>query len=330
MASFPDTALDALGLRGKRAIVFFIQSDTAFGCAKELQAFEERADQFRELGCGNLVAVRAPSGADEASAARYPSLTFVEDEDDALKVAAGLDAKGWLGRTPARGTFVLATNGTVCGTVSAAVEAQAHAGYAMRLLQENDAAVLAAEEASKPSVEELKALVAKQIAPTTEEAGVEAARVEQSRQMKLRAQALYAEANSRAFYSFTTTLDEELAAEALKAAERAAAAASKKQRARADTATAEAAGDERAAKVAVDEVQAAALDELRAAEDELSMMSKQADMMLAPINVLRGAADKEEAQAADLARKAYSLRVKATRALLALDDEAERRQVIAS
>jgi len=331
--AFSPQILTRLRLHGKRAVVFFIEQDTSFDCAKELQAFHERAQSFEAYGC-SLVAVRPPGGADKASAERYPSLTFVEDDaEEALKVWAGLVEKDWLGRTPARGTFVIAANGTVCGTVTAEVEAQAHAAYALRLLLEDEAAVKGAAEALKPSIADMREMVAKQLAPTAAEQAAADVIRELDRQQALRAQALFAGANSRAFYSFgdfTSTLDREIASEAVQAAERARMARLRKLAARAALRRAEAVADERAVKSARDDAEQAAAAELRAAEDELSMLRKQLEGIRAPINKLRGIAEGEEAQGTDLARRAYSLRAKATRALLAVEGEVTRSQMRAA
>jgi len=331
--AFSPQILTRLRLHGKRAVVFFIEQDTSFDCAKELQAFHERAQSFEAYGC-SLVAVRPPGGADKASAERYPSLTFVEDDaEEALKVWAGLVEKDWLGRTPARGTFVIAANGTVCGTVTAEVEAQAHAAYALRLLLEDEAAVKGAAEALKPSIADMREMVAKQLAPTAAEQAAADVIRELDRQQALRAQALFAGANSRAFYSFgdfTSTLDREIASEAVQAAERARMARLRKLAARAALRRAEAVADERAVKSAREDAEQAAAAELRAAEDELSMLRKQLEGIRAPINKLRGIAEGEEAQGTDLARRAYSLRAKATRALLAVEEEVTRSQMRAA
>lgn len=331
--AFSPQILTRLRLHGKRAVVFFIEQDTSFDCAKELQAFHERAQSFEAYGC-SLVAVRPPGGADKASAERYPSLTFVEDDaEEALKVWAGLVEKDWLGRTPARGTFVIAANGTVCGTVTAEVEAQAHAAYALRLLLEDEAAVKGAAEALKPSIADMREMVAKQLAPTAAEQAAADVIRELDRQQALRAQALFAGANSRAFYSFgdfTSTLDREIASEAVQAAERARMARLRKLAARAALRRAEAVADERAVKSAREDAEQAAAAELRAAEDELSMLRKQLEGIRAPINKLRGIAEGEEAQGTDLARRAHSLRAKATRALLAVEEEVTRSQMRAA
>ena len=329
-SSVPASALERLQLVGKRAVVFFVQRDEDFLCAKEIRAFADRAAAFRELDC-TLVAVRPPSGANTGSAARYPSVSFVSDDDGELK-AALLDRMG-ARRAPSRGSFVIAGNGTVCGTVSAAVEAESHAQFALRILKSWDAAVLAAEQAPSLAAEEaLKKLVATQVSETVDELKADQrAEDEAARAAQTRAQQLFAAANARSLQDFySSTLEEELAAEAVQAANRSKYAKMRKQRALSVLEIAKTSGDASAVRLAAYDVRVAAQEEIMGVEDECSMMRMQLEVMVMPINLMNQEVEKRELEAKDLARRAYSRRAQVTKGLVALQDAQERREMLAS
>ena len=76
-------------------------------------------------------------------------------------------------------------------------------------------------------------------------------------------------------------------------------------------------------------MQAAAAERM-ALEDEISMMRAQTDKLAMPVNQMRAAAETAERDAANTARIAYGLRRQATEALVALQDEEDRRQMKAA
>ena len=74
----------------RAAVVLFVDSDDSFNGAKKLGAFADRAVDFARRGCA-VVAVCSAEGSRPASAARWPSIRFVEDEGGEARRWAGLE-----------------------------------------------------------------------------------------------------------------------------------------------------------------------------------------------------------------------------------------------
>ena len=319
-AACPPEILSRLNINAQRAAVSFISNDAGFNCAKQLLALAEQSSAFRARSC-ELFVVRAPSGVKDDIVQRYQDrLTFVTDEGNVLRTAAGLETS-----SGARATVVVEANGDVCGTVSNDVEATAHAFYALRLLREVDERTAAEEAATRTSMDSLRELVTATATPTEEEEE-SAAQLEARRAAAaLRKQAVRAEANRNVKFSFgRKTLAEEgarLAKVAGEALERAAAneASWREKRARA-----EATGDTATAEVCASEVRAAAALTIRAREDDIAAVEIIADAVEEKRVALGLRKAKEEINAAETARLAYGFRRIATQAMVGLDEANER------
>jgi peroxiredoxin len=291
-----------LGLRERRAVVFFVQGKTSSERAKVLQVFADKAPQFAALAC-KLVAIWPRSKAAEAGSARRTSQSSdvafcLTDESDILTTAFGFAKEDSADCSRARSACVVDASGSIVGVAAAAVATEARAAVALRLLVSHDNAV----------------------------------EKEEARQAALRAQALFAAANRRArMGSFqnaradsATTIYAELEREARAAADRMRAASAKKRTAEADMARADVAGDEIVLRSAASLVQEAAAEELHAAHDHLWMTRKQVDTLRSPLNQLRQAAAKADREAADVSRRAHQLRAKLTGDVIICGLRAER------
>ena len=322
-APCPPELLARLSLNSQRAAIGFIANDGGFNCGKQILALAEQSDAFGARDC-KLFVVRPPNGVKDEIVQRFQDrLTFVADEGNALRSAAGLDASG-----SARATVVVEASGDVCGVVTNEVEASAHAFYALRLLRETDERLAAEEAASRPSMDALRELVVATSSPSKEEAETAAQLDARKAAAALRAQAMRAEANRNVKFSFgRKTLAEEgrrLAAAAGAARERAAA---NEESWREKRARAEAAGDAATAEACVAEVKAAAALTIRAREDEVSAIQIEADAVEEKRVVLRLRRAKEEIQAAETARLAYGFRRIATQQMVGLDEANERERM---
>merc|ERR1719171_751350 len=78
--SFPQSALTACGIKGKKAVVFFYGADDAPSCSKEISAFEAASAAFAESGVA-VVGVRNPAGVKDTTSS---ALKLVVDEGDAI------------------------------------------------------------------------------------------------------------------------------------------------------------------------------------------------------------------------------------------------------
>ena len=286
--------LNSVGLSGRRAAVSFINNDNNFDCAKQLLALSEAADSFAQQSC-TIVVVRPPAGVSDTSAERFPAIQFQADEGDALRRSVGVPRGG-----RNRGTYVVLANGTVCGSVSSAVDAQSHSQFALRILREHEAAVAAEEAASKPSMDALKELVKQSAAPTAEEVRVEEVLNAAKKQAMLRAQSLRAEATRNVKFSWgSKTMEGEgarLAAEAAEKLEKAKAEEATWARARA---TAKTVGDERAAANAKAKAEAAGTAVSRAREDECAAMEIRAEAIEGELRQMAMALKQEEVERDD-------------------------------
>lgn len=323
-SSCPPAILTRLSIANQRAVIAFISDDKGFNCAKQVLALAERSDGFLARSCA-LFAVRPPTGVRDEIVERYrgAGIMFVVDEDNALRAAAGLDASG-----KSRATLVVEADGSVCGTVSNAVESTAHAAYALRLLREADERRVAQEAASQPSLDELRELVVAAAAPSDEEAQAAEQLEERRAAAALRAQALRAEANRNVLFSFgRKTLAEEgerLAKAAGEALER---AATNEASGRQERARAEAAGDAATAEVCKAEVLAAATLALRAREDEIAALEIVYEAAEQRQTAARLQRAQDEINAAETARLAYGFRRDATQAMVGLQAADERQKM---
>ena len=320
---FPPEAIARLGLDGQRAVVGFVNDDASFMCAKHILGLAETSNALSACSC-SVTVVRSPSGAKDGTVARYPSISFVADEADALRSEVGLAEGGGLMGSNERATFVVESNGTVCGVVSNAVEASAHAAYALRLVRQLDAATEAEAEAQRPSFDDLRELVLASATPSEEEEQVEEEQASDRAAAALRAQSIRAEANRNVKFSFgQKTLAQEGERLAAKAAAAHAAAKEEEAAHRAARTRAEAAGNAAAA----DASRAAAADAAAAARsaraDEIAALEIVSDGVEERVTALRMQEERDGIMAREAARIAFGFRRRATQAAVALEERGE-------
>ena len=142
-----------------------------------------------------------------------------------------------------------------------------------------------------------------------------------------RATELYAKARARADLDSTTTVEAELSVEAKSCAARTRAANAKKRLARDSESIARAAGDERAARIHEYDALKAIKEEIGAVEDEVSALTYQDDALTRPLNLLGLQIELAETRSNDTARRAYTRRLVATRALVDLEDGKEQQKM---
>ena len=188
------------------------------------------------------------------------------------------------------------------------------------------------EEADDSAEAALRKMMAKAAAPSASDIRLAEAIADWSgerakRAADARATDLFAKARARADLDSTTSVEAELAVEAQACAARAKAAAAKKRLARDSESIARVAGSERTARIYEYDRLGAMRDEIEAVEDELSMLRAQDEPLTRPINVLLKQLEGAQLAVNATARRAYARRLAATRALVTLEDEAERRRM---
>ena len=187
-----------------------------------------------------------------------------------------------------------------------------------------------AEDASAEAA--LREMMAKAAAPSASDIRLAEAIADWSgerakRAADARATDLFAKARARADLDSTTSVEAELAVEAQACAARAKAAAARKRLARDSESVARVAGSERTARIYEYDRLGAMREEIEAVEDELSMLRAQDEPLTRPINVLLKQLEGAQLAVNATARRAYTRRLAATRALVTLEDEAERRRM---
>lgn len=327
--ALPASVRERLGCIGSRAAIAFVVEDEGFQDAKHILAMAEATESFRARAC-KIFVVRSPRGARDSIVQRYPSLSFVDDADNLLRQQVDLPDGGGFFGAPERATLVCDEDGNLCGTVSNAVEASAHAAYALRFLCELDERLAAADEAArKPAaIDELRKLVIESATPSDEEAVATEVAERRKAAAALRAQAVRAEANRNVKWGFgRTTLEAEGQRLASEAAKKLASARSEEAEWRAARARAEAAGDTAAAERHRAEAEASADRASNAREDEIAALRIEADAVEEQLTAIRLTIAKEEIQVNETARRAYGYRRLATASAVALEDANERGQM---
>jgi peroxiredoxin Q/BCP len=129
---FPAAALSKLGVKGKKAVVFFYGSDNGPSCKKHIQAFRNSNRAFRENGFV-VIGVRNAAGVKgEDSDAR---VKLVVDEDDAIRKEVGIATDRLvMGSLPGRETFVLDSTGTIKERHRDQFDADSHVNAAVAAL----------------------------------------------------------------------------------------------------------------------------------------------------------------------------------------------------
>ena len=188
------------------------------------------------------------------------------------------------------------------------------------------------EEADDSAEAALRKMMAKAAAPSASDIRLAEAIADWSgerakRAADARATDLFAKARARADLDSTTSVEAELAVEAQACAARAKAAAAKKRLSRDSESIARVAGSERTARIYEYDRLGAMREEIEAVEDELSMLRAQDEPLTRPINVLLKQLEGAQLAVNATARRAYTRRLAATRALVTLEDEAERRRM---
>ena len=122
----PESVLSSLGLRERRAVVFFVQGKTSSERAKVLQVFADKAPQFAALAC-KLVAIWPRSKAAEAGSARRTSQSSdvafcLTDESDILTTAFGFAKEDSADCSRARSACVVDASGSMIGAFPAVVQ----------------------------------------------------------------------------------------------------------------------------------------------------------------------------------------------------------------
>ena len=300
----PPSVLAALGAEGKRCITAFIMEDTSFNCAKHLLALSEFSDEFAARSC-SIIAVQST---EPKKPEMHPSIRFLAD--DTLRGAMGLK--------DGRATFLLEANGTVCGSVSNAVEASAHAVYALRLLKALDESIAAEEAAMRAAMTKGFSFVQPTAEEVVEEEQVDAANA----QAALRMQSMRAEANRNVKFSFgRKTLKGEAQRLASRAAEQLEAARAEEAVLRAEVLRGDDGVVDAALQAKVDKATEAVN---RAREDEMAALQIEYDAVTEELVGVRLGMEMEACYAKDAARRAYGYRRDATKAMLGIEEASER------
>ena len=130
--TLPTPLLEQLGIVGKRGAVCFVDDDRAWSSFKVLSGYTDRANDFAARSC-TVVVVRPPDGADDTLADRFPAVSFLCDEKNALR-------KGiWEGEEPTRAGCLIDAQGVVQSALADAADPFSYAAAAASTLREMDA-----------------------------------------------------------------------------------------------------------------------------------------------------------------------------------------------
>ena len=128
--AFPSGALASMGVKGKKAVVFFYGADDAPSCSKELSAFDAELATFGEAGV-TVVGVRNAAGAKGTDA----GVKLFVDEDDAIRNEIGIE-KDLFGLLGGRETYVVDSSGKVASVFNSQFDPAAHVSTALDAIGE--------------------------------------------------------------------------------------------------------------------------------------------------------------------------------------------------
>eukprot|EP00316_Scyphosphaera_apsteinii_P022589 CAMPEP_0119301096 /NCGR_PEP_ID=MMETSP1333-20130426/2929_1 /TAXON_ID=418940 /ORGANISM="Scyphosphaera apsteinii, Strain RCC1455" /LENGTH=166 /DNA_ID=CAMNT_0007303075 /DNA_START=144 /DNA_END=644 /DNA_ORIENTATION=+ len=126
----PPTRLQDLGIRGKKAVIFFYGADDAPSCSKELAKFDEQLPMFKRADV-EVVGVRNERGIKGTTKVGY---NLAVDEGDEVRNEFGIK-KDLFGALGGRETYVVDATGKVVSVHNNQFDPESHVTTALSAAQ---------------------------------------------------------------------------------------------------------------------------------------------------------------------------------------------------
>ncbi|MDA9951451.1 peroxiredoxin [Oligoflexaceae bacterium] len=117
----------------KKLVIFFYPKDFTAICTLEAKAFRDRYDEFQSLGA-EIIGISSDDAESHKKFCDALKLPFPLLTDSSNSLRNSLVKTNLLTRALTRVTFVIGLNGEVLGSLSSALQADAHVKFALKTL----------------------------------------------------------------------------------------------------------------------------------------------------------------------------------------------------